>query len=356
MSVRKAAGVFGVGRTSIEDRRRGKVAMNAKVGAETILSKEEEDSLEDILLFAARNFLAVGRVHLRDAVRRLCNDGRRIPWDPEKGPGKDWLAGFRRRHPRVAERSTRIYEANRITEDEEPRMVQFYERWAALLDEFKPEANHVHNTDETAGFQQYATLNWTLSDWNGAVTERVEMTEVQEMMGMLPSLLQAESEGQGQEGSAALQEGAAGAAELGVPPSSHRELYPAVVVREGDTAGGKTSSRPGVEGALVRDVEVPAAGGFGAFQDTNSLRSTFGSACVQQSAAAGDTGESVTATDQSIQGRSGGECGTAEGVVSTVLPCCSSGRGAQKSPELMVQQNGRRGREVAQFWRAIHLR
>ncbi|CAB1109015.1 unnamed protein product [Ectocarpus sp. CCAP 1310/34] len=139
------------------------------------------------------------------------------------------------------------------------------------------------------------------------------MTEVQEMMGMLPSLLQAESEGQGQEGSAALQEGAAGAAALGVPPSSHRELCPAVVVREGDTAGGESSSRPGVEGALVRDVEVPAAGGFGAFQDTNSLRSTFGSACIQQSAAAGDTGESVTATNQSIQGRSGGECGTAEG-------------------------------------------
>ncbi|CAN0076004.1 unnamed protein product, partial [Pylaiella littoralis] len=94
MSVRKAAAVFGVDRTSIEDRRRGKVAMNAKVGPETILSKEEEDSLEHILLFSARNYLAVDRVHLRDAVRRLCNDGRRIPWDPEKGPGKDWLAGF----------------------------------------------------------------------------------------------------------------------------------------------------------------------------------------------------------------------------------------------------------------------
>ncbi|CAM9186573.1 unnamed protein product [Pylaiella littoralis] len=85
MSVRKAAAVFGVGRTSIEDRRRGKVAMNAKVGPETILSKEEEDSLEDVLLFSARNYLAVDRVHLRDAVRRPCNDGRRIPWDPEKG-------------------------------------------------------------------------------------------------------------------------------------------------------------------------------------------------------------------------------------------------------------------------------
>ncbi|CAB1113787.1 unnamed protein product [Ectocarpus sp. CCAP 1310/34] len=84
MLVGKAAEVFGVGRTSIEDRRRGLAAMNPKVDTETILSNEEEDSLEDILLFAARNFLAVHRVHLKDGVRRLCNDGRRIPWDPEK--------------------------------------------------------------------------------------------------------------------------------------------------------------------------------------------------------------------------------------------------------------------------------
>lgn len=76
---------------------------------------------------------------------------------------------------------------------------------------------------------------------------------MQKMMGKLPSLLQAKSEGQGQEGSAALREGAAGAAELGFPSSSHLELHPAVVVREGDTTGGEDSSRPGVECALVRD-------------------------------------------------------------------------------------------------------
>ncbi|CAB1117661.1 unnamed protein product [Ectocarpus sp. CCAP 1310/34] len=33
-----------------------------------------------------------------------------------------------------------------------------------------------------------------------------------------------------------------------------------VVVREGDTAGGESSSRPDVDGALVRAVEVPAEG------------------------------------------------------------------------------------------------
>ncbi|CAB1119567.1 unnamed protein product [Ectocarpus sp. CCAP 1310/34] len=123
--------------------------MKARVGPATFLSEEEEKSLEDVLLYAGRHCLAVGRLHLLETVIQLCNDGRPIPWDPGQGPGKDWLAGFLKRHPRVSERTTRIYEANRITEDKEPRIVEFYKKWAALLDEHKPEADHVHNTDET---------------------------------------------------------------------------------------------------------------------------------------------------------------------------------------------------------------
>eukprot|EP00903_Cladosiphon_okamuranus_P013277 g12378.t1 len=80
---------------------------------------------------------------------------------------------------------------------------------------------------------------------------------MQKMMGKLPSLLQATSEGQGQEGSAALREGAAGAAELGVPSSSHLELHPAVVVREGDTAGGESSCRPLLKVGLVMKSRTP---------------------------------------------------------------------------------------------------
>ena len=48
------------------------------------------------------------------------------------------------------------------------------------------------------------------------------------MMGRLPSLLQAASDGRGRRSRAVLEEGAAGAGELEVPPSSHPELHPAV--------------------------------------------------------------------------------------------------------------------------------
>lgn len=56
-------------------------------------------------------------------------------------------------------------------------------------------------------------------------------------------------------------------------PGSHRELHAAVGVSEGDTAGGGSSSRPGVEGVLARALEVHAEGGSAGFQNTNSLRS-----------------------------------------------------------------------------------
>lgn len=148
MSVRKAAKVYDIDRLSLKRRLDGEVAMDAKVGPGTVMSEEEENSIEDCLLYAGRNCLAVSRLHLLETVRLLCLD-RKTPWDPEKGPGKDWLAGFLERHPRVRERTTRIYEANRVTDESEPRIVEFYRKWAALLEDLKPEADHVHNTDET---------------------------------------------------------------------------------------------------------------------------------------------------------------------------------------------------------------
>ena len=60
--------------------------MYASVGAATVLSPEE-NSLEDALIWAAHRYLGVGRLELRQAVTKLCNDGQDVPWDHAKGPG-----------------------------------------------------------------------------------------------------------------------------------------------------------------------------------------------------------------------------------------------------------------------------
>lgn len=120
---------------------------------------------------------------------------------------------------------------------------------------------------------------------------------------------------------AALQERVAGAVELIVCSA---EQPPRAAsgggAREGDTAGGENSSRPGVECVLVRAVEAPAEGVRGESHSTNSLRRKVGGAVYCSSRRWG-TGlchsswarGSVTADDQSIQGRSGKSDGAKKG-------------------------------------------
>ncbi|CAM9224539.1 unnamed protein product, partial [Ectocarpus sp. 6 AP-2014] len=113
--------------------------------------------VEDVLLFAARNGLSLGRAQLKD-VRRLCDDGRAVPWDREKGPGRAWVSGFLRRHPRVSERRNGVYEATE--EDIEPRIEAFCKMWAAAVEEYAPAPDHLHNADETGATSQGTqTLN-----------------------------------------------------------------------------------------------------------------------------------------------------------------------------------------------------
>lgn len=87
-------------------------------------------------------------------MRKICDDGREVPWDPDKGPGKSWLDGFMRRHPRLSERTTHIYEANRINEDDQPRLESFYEAWSEYVAENNLTAARILNTDETGELGQ----------------------------------------------------------------------------------------------------------------------------------------------------------------------------------------------------------
>ena len=88
-------------------------------------------------------------MELIQAVKKLCNDGRNLPWDRVTGLGRKWLDLFLRWHPQLSERSFRIYEVNRINADDEPRLRQFYTNWKGLVTRLQPRPDHVWNTDET---------------------------------------------------------------------------------------------------------------------------------------------------------------------------------------------------------------
>ncbi|CAN0183510.1 unnamed protein product [Ectocarpus sp. 12 AP-2014] len=149
MSLRAAAQAYGVNKRSLSRRLSGDVSMDAKVGPRTVLTVEEENFVEDALLYAARYFIGIDRTALQEHVRQLCNDGRDIPWDAARGPGRSWLDGFFKRHPALSERSARIYEANRIMSDDEIRLQTFYKDFGEFVDKEKIPADHLWNTDET---------------------------------------------------------------------------------------------------------------------------------------------------------------------------------------------------------------
>ena len=114
MSIRHAAETFAVSKTSIHKRLKGVIPMDSKVGRSTVLTREEEAVLVDSLFWAGRNQLALGRSELVDAVRRLCLDGRPVPWDPETGPGRRWVQCLLKRHSVFSTRDARIFEDSRV--------------------------------------------------------------------------------------------------------------------------------------------------------------------------------------------------------------------------------------------------
>lgn len=69
MSLRAAGVAFGVEKSALSRRMKGTVAMDARVGPPSVLSKEEEDCLKDILIYASRHFLSR---YGADAAERRC--------------------------------------------------------------------------------------------------------------------------------------------------------------------------------------------------------------------------------------------------------------------------------------------
>ena len=146
MTVLQAQKAFGISRKSIIRRLKGVVRWGS---CDSSNWREEEGWIVDTLLYAAHNHLRLSRSDLVEAVRKLCSDGRQVPWKPEQGPGPKWVRGFLKRHPQLSERSSRIYEANRVVSNDDERLRSFYGAWEDFTKDNDLEANHLWNTDET---------------------------------------------------------------------------------------------------------------------------------------------------------------------------------------------------------------
>ncbi|CAM9413695.1 unnamed protein product, partial [Ectocarpus sp. 4 AP-2014] len=78
ISLRVAAKTSGLSLASLHDRVKKKVAIDARVGPGTVLSKEEED-FGRCLHLRLPTLLVVGSRELKDAVRNTCGEERKVP-------------------------------------------------------------------------------------------------------------------------------------------------------------------------------------------------------------------------------------------------------------------------------------
>mmetsp|Transcript_1008 Transcript_1008/g.2093 ORF Transcript_1008/g.2093 Transcript_1008/m.2093 type:complete len:232 (+) Transcript_1008:436-1131(+) len=103
--VSDAAAKFKVPEQSLRDRVQGRVALRARSGPKSFLSREEENEIVDKLLESQKDGKLVGKPDVEDMVMDIVSDGRQHPFKDRQGkkkPGSRWWRSFFSRHPEVS--------------------------------------------------------------------------------------------------------------------------------------------------------------------------------------------------------------------------------------------------------------
>lgn len=106
ISVRKAASVYGIPRSTIHDRVTNKYDGRSKCGAKSVLTETEEARLAAWAVTMSQIGYGRTRKELVCTVKKILDeDGRKNPFK-NNTPGKDWLKSFFQRHPELSVRTT----------------------------------------------------------------------------------------------------------------------------------------------------------------------------------------------------------------------------------------------------------
>ena len=131
MSLRAASKRFGVPRTTLLCKRKGKTPLECKKGPETVLKVEQENELvEWIQRFSELGFIAT-KNQIFDSVQILLNDSQAKSKFTNNRPGRHWYESFLKRHPDLLKN---ISQHSSISEIKNAG--NLLERWHVKLKEF----------------------------------------------------------------------------------------------------------------------------------------------------------------------------------------------------------------------------
>ena len=101
ISLRRAAQCFNIPKLTLGDRIAGKIPIDAAPGKKTIIPKETEHKIANMAIDAANSGFGLTRLGIMKKAGEICRKvGVKTPFR-QNIPGKDWWAGFKKRHPEV---------------------------------------------------------------------------------------------------------------------------------------------------------------------------------------------------------------------------------------------------------------
>ncbi|KAJ8915297.1 hypothetical protein NQ315_014805 [Exocentrus adspersus] len=156
MSIRKASVSFQVPRTTLIDKLKGRVPIERKIGASSILSSDEEQHLVTWILSSAKAGFPITKEQLTDSVQLLIKELKRENPFPDNRPQRHWHEGFLNRHPEIASIVSQNLSSQRANVTEEKIRHWFTEVYTYLKDnnfEYILDCpKRIFNCDETAMF------------------------------------------------------------------------------------------------------------------------------------------------------------------------------------------------------------
>ena len=150
LSVRKAASMYNVPKSTIADRLTGKHPLEAKRGRPPHIPFELESKVVDAVKMAARRGIGLTRKQVLARTNTLCQRTKIAGGYQNFVAGKDWWEGVKRRHPDVALRKPEKLSSVRARMMNREVINKYFHDLATLMEELKVESKPwaIWNCDE----------------------------------------------------------------------------------------------------------------------------------------------------------------------------------------------------------------
>ncbi|CAH1980043.1 unnamed protein product [Acanthoscelides obtectus] len=153
LNISQASKKYGIPKSTLSNKLRGKVPAVRKMGPTTILTMEEEANLEKWILSKAMLGFPMDPDEVKDSVQRVLKIVKRPNVFTDDRPGKKWMKLFLQRHPNVTKRNTEIISKGRASVTEEGIRTWFGELKDYLISENAEDIlscpERIFNADET---------------------------------------------------------------------------------------------------------------------------------------------------------------------------------------------------------------